>query len=94
LLNDLAEAPVVLNIDPTDYGILFGIIGESATQRWWCKFTDRFGTIVWKTRAGENGPDERDGVLASMLRDSPVDAVLVETGIDYAGVARFGRARR
>jgi hypothetical protein len=80
LLNNLAEAQVVLNIDPTDYGILFGIVGESATQRWWGEFTDRFGTIVWKTRAGENGPDERDGVLARMLRDSPVDAVLVETG--------------
>jgi hypothetical protein len=59
---------------------LFGVVGESATQRWWSKFTDRFGTIVWKTRAGEKVPDERDGELATMLRDSPVDAVLVETG--------------
>jgi hypothetical protein len=79
-LKGLAEAEVALSLDTSDKGLIFGIIGESATQRWWKKFTDRFGTIAWRTTAGESKPGAKDGELVKIMADARVEAVLVETG--------------
>jgi hypothetical protein len=79
-LDDLAEAQVVLTLDTSDKGILFGIVGESATQRWWGKFTGRFGTVAWRTQASAKLPLGRDEELARAMDEKAVDVILIETG--------------
>jgi hypothetical protein len=59
-LTDLADAQVDLILDSTNKGILFGIVGESATQRWWSSFTGRFGEVEWRSKTGDEFPTERD----------------------------------
>jgi hypothetical protein len=77
----LAEAQVDLKIDPTEEGILFGILGETATQRWWGSFTGRFGKIAWKVKAGTGeAAGARDSELARLLSSADMDVILMETG--------------
>jgi hypothetical protein len=79
-LTDLAEAQVELNVDSTVNGILFGIVGETESQRWWSSFTGRFGKIEWKMPASDGGPVERDKALAKILQTTEVDVILMESG--------------
>jgi hypothetical protein len=80
LLTDLAEAQVELKVDSTVKDILFGIVGETESQRWWSSFTGRFGKIEWKVPARDEGPEERDKALAKLLHTTEVDVILMESG--------------
>jgi hypothetical protein len=79
-LTGLAEAQVELKLDSTGRGILFGIVGETADQRWWSSFTGRFGEVAWKVPAGDESPGARDKALEKLLQSAEVDVVLMETG--------------
>jgi hypothetical protein len=81
-LSRLADAQVELTLDPKAPGLSFGIIGVSSAQSWWKMFTPRFEKIAWSTRAAgdDTTAGKGDAVLKTLLRQEPVNVVLVETG--------------